>query len=71
MQLNKQMYVGISKNVLMYLTKGKYNLLSEVLKEDSRYYRFFTINKTGKDIVMAINGRSTVDELESGWMSLF
>lgn len=40
MQLNKQMYVGISKNVLMYLTKGKYNLLSEVLKEDSRYYRF-------------------------------
>ena len=59
------MYVGISKNVLMYLTKGKYNLLSEVLKEDSRYYRFFTINKTGKDIVMAINGRSTVDELES------
>ena len=65
MQLNKQMYVGISKNVLMYLTKGKYNLLSVVLMEDSRYYRFFTINNTGKDIVRAINGRSTVDELES------
>lgn len=65
MKLNKKMYIGLAKGVSMYLTKEKYNLLSEVIKEDSRYYRFFTINKTGRDIVMAITGKSTVNELES------
>lgn len=65
MELNKKMYIGLSKGVLMYLTKEKYNLLTEVVKKDSCYYRFFTVNKTGRDIVMSITGKSTVDELEN------
>ena len=64
MVLDKKKYIGIEKGVLMYLTKGKYNLLSEEVKEDSRYYRFFTVNKTGRDVVMSITGDDTVEELE-------
>ena len=64
MELNKNMYIGLANGVLMYLTKGKYNLLSEIEKEEERYYRFFTVNKTGRDIVMNITGKSTVTELE-------
>lgn len=64
MVLDKKKYIGLEKGVLMYLTKGKYNLLSEEIKEDSRYYRFFTVNKTGKDVVMSITGSDTVEELE-------
>ena len=41
MELNKNMYIGLANGVLMYLTKGKYNLLSEIEKEEERYYRFF------------------------------
>lgn len=65
MVLDKKKYIGMEKGILMYLTKGKYNLLSEEVKEDSRYYRFFTVNKTGRDVVMSITGQDTVEELES------
>ena len=64
MELNKNKYIAISEGVLMYLTKDKYNLLSEVKTEEECYFRFFTVNKTGRDIVMMINGKETVGELE-------
>ena len=48
----------------MYLTKGKYNLMSEVKKEEECYQRFFTVNKTGEQIVKLISGKRTMEEVE-------
>lgn len=64
MEFDKKKYIAITKGVIMYLTKDKYNLLSKVETEEESYYRFFTVNKTGKDIVMMINGFETIENLE-------
>lgn len=57
-------YISLNKGVFMYLTKGKYNLMSEVKNEEECYQRFFTVNKTGEQLVRLISGRCTVEEVE-------
>lgn len=57
-------YISLNKGVFMYLTKGKYNLMSEVKKEEECYQRFFTVNKTGEQIVKLISGKRTMEEVE-------
>ncbi|MEX2803796.1 radical SAM/SPASM domain-containing protein [Streptococcus sp. H31] len=57
------MYLTLDNHVTIYQTKGDYNVIVEKVDANERkQFDYFTINKTGKQILESIDGLQQMDE---------
>lgn len=66
------MYLVLDNQVTIYQTKGDYNVIVEKIDANKRkQFDYFTVNKTGKLLLEAINGKQNMEEFIENFIDTY